>query len=97
MALVKNDNVIIMDGTTQELAFPVHIKCIRWVAGASSVAGDDLILVESSMGTITDVIYASVAAGANFVESDSCGGRGFDFRNGIRVDTLDRGKVYLYL
>lgn len=97
MAVTKNDTVIIMTAATDQLAFPVHIKSIRWVAGASSVAGDSLILVESSIGTITDVLWATVAAGASYVEADSCGGHGFDFRNGVRINTISRGSLYLYL
>lgn len=96
MAVTKNDTVIIMTAATDQLAFPVQVKSIRWVAKAA-VAGDDIQLVESSIGTITDVLWTSVAAGANYVESDSNGGHGFDFRNGVRVGTIDVGTLYLYL
>lgn len=97
MAVTKNEGIIIMTAASDQLAFPCHVKCIRWVAGASSVAGDALTLVESSLGTITDVIWATTAAGANFVEESSAGGRGFDFRNGVRISAISRGTLYLYL
>lgn len=96
MAVSKFDNVIRMTAAGDELAFHVRVRCIRWVSKAAS-AGDDILLVESSIGTITDVLWSSVAAGANYVEADSCGGQGFDFRNGVRVDTIDSGTLYLYL
>lgn len=97
MAKVVNDNVVILDGATQEIAGPIKVQSIRWVGGASSVADDDLILSESSTGDTSAIVWATTAAGANYVEESSNGGKGFDFRNGVRVNTIDRGKVYLYL
>ncbi len=95
--MAQNDNVIIMDGAGQEITGSQKVKSIRWVAGASSAAGNRCILTESSSGTPSKLMWESIAANANHVESDSNGGSGFAFHNGLRVDTLDAGRVYLYL
>ena len=96
MAVSKYDNVVKMTAASDELAFHVRVKCIRWISKAAS-AGDDLVLVESSIGTTSEEIWISVAAGANWVEESSNGGAGFDFRNGIRISAIDSGTLYLYL
>lgn len=97
MAVTKSENVVLMTEADDQLAFPVRVKSLRWVAGADAEAGDQLVLVESSIGTVSEVIYESVAAGANYIEESSAGGSGFDFRNGIRVSVIDVGTLYIYL
>ena len=96
MSVTKNETVIIMTTAADEIASPLRVKSLRWVSKSAS-GGDDIQLVESSLGTITDVIWESVAAGSNYVESDSNGGHGYDFRNGLRIATIDSGTLYLYL
>jgi len=83
LATTRNEGIIIMTAAADEIVTPLKVKSIRWVSKAA-VAGDDIQLVEGSNHDITAVIWESVAAGANYVESDAAGGQGFDFRNGAR-------------
>lgn len=96
MAIIKSDNVISMTAAADEIVTPLRVRSLRWVSKAA-IAGDDIQLVEGSNFDIAAVIWESVAAGENYIESDSNGGRGFNFRNGVRIATIDSGTLYLYI
>lgn len=93
MAVTQNDNVIILTAATDEIARPITVSRIRWVAPAAA-AGNTLALVESSVGTITDEIWESFANGANYIEESLDGEY---LPNGLRVATIDSGRLFVYL
>ena len=96
MAVTRNDTVIILTAGGDEIAAAIKPRALRWVSKAAG-PGDDIQLVESTLGNTSEVIWESVAAGAYYVESDNAGGRGFDFRNGLRIGVIDSGSLYVYL
>lgn len=96
MAVTVTDRLIEFTAAADEFTEPLNIKAIRWVS-KSALAGDDLSITESSAGDVTQVLFSSVAAGANYVEQAWFGDRGQFFPRGIEVDVLDSGTVYVYL
>jgi len=94
LAITKSDNVILLAAAADDLPGMLRVQSIRVVTDGNMAAGDQVILTESSSAA---VMWETVAAGANYTESDSNGGKGFSFRNGLKVGTLENAKVYLYL
>ena len=92
MAVTIVGKKINMTAATDEVTFPVVVKTIRWTGAGA--AADELSLVESSVGTITNELYQSVAAGANNVEESLKELLVSPF--GIRVGVLDSGEVDIY-
>jgi len=95
MAVTTNRRVIILDAAADEISFPFQANCIRWVGGAS--AADALTLSESasvSGGSITNIIWDTVAGGANNVEESL---RNWKFDYGLRIETIDSGTLYVYI
>lgn len=91
MAVTIEGKTIKLTAATDEVAFPVCVKKIRWVGAGTG--GDDLIIHQSSAGDTTKEIWRTVAAGANNVESE-LDERMWNF--GFRIDTLDAGEVYVH-
>ena len=65
-----------------------YVKSVRWVSESAS-AGDNAQL-KNGAGVIK---WESVAAGANHVDADLIE----DWWEGIDMDLLDTGNVYIYL
>ena len=68
----------------------IFISLIRWVAGASSVAGEACTVTDNN-GT---VFFSSTSTGANFIDANR-----FDTTlpvRGINVTSLPHGTLYIY-
>jgi len=97
MANITNQSPLILDSTgTNIVTGPVWISKIRWVG--ATVAGH--------VATINDggnrVVWTSVAAGPNNVENDTFAGPSYltvsgDASTGLGLQTLQSGKLYIYL
>jgi len=69
----------------------LFVKSIRWVGGASSVAGNALIIRDPVLNT---TLWESTASGANYVEKDL---EETSWPNGFEVPTIDVGNLYITL
>jgi hypothetical protein len=67
----------------------VNPRAVRWDAGHASASGDQVILKDSS----GRIVWSSTANGADFVDAQTLPAKtGW---NGLVVDTIKVGKVYI--
>jgi hypothetical protein len=66
---------------------PIYVKHLRWVRATTQ---GHLCKVKSKNG---DMIFESEADGAQFIDVHPL----YKFCNGITIDTLDSGTLYVYL
>lgn len=87
MAFSGTKNVKVTSTESDALTGVLHVKSLRWVS-VSAAAGHK-VEVEDSDG---NVIFESVADGANFVDSVDIDEK----VNGVVVSDLDSGSLYVY-
>jgi len=69
----------------------LFVKSVRWVGGATSAAGNALIIRDPVTNT---TLWESTASGANYVEKDL---EETSWPNGFEVPTIDVGNLYITL
>lgn len=87
--LTASPLIIDTASSTMLVEVPIFIKRIRWVG--ATTAGHQVIIQDVN----GRVLWESVAAGANNVESESQDAVGL-WPTGFKVPTLGSGKLYIY-
>ena len=87
-AITKNAIVVTVASATPVRTDSFSINKIRWVG--ATTAGHTVIVTDQ----LGNVKFASVATGANYVESETFDGEPFD---GLVVPTLASGTIYIYV
>jgi hypothetical protein len=90
--------VIILTAQNDEITTPLRLGSIRVVDvdPAAVVAGDAVVLTESSAGDTEAVVWRTVAAGEHYIEESSNGGKGYTFARGVRCEAAENMLIYLY-
>lgn len=94
MAVVINQNagVISMSAADDEVAIPLQVKSVRFVAGAGQLAADVIQLVDPQ--ATSEVLWATYGMSAQATEAELIEKM---WHNGVRVGTMtgDRGTIYI--
>lgn len=77
-------------GAAEVIDRPAYIDSIRWVG--ASTAADALVVTDLQ----DNVLFESVAPGPDYVEESSLYKKFTNGVSGVKVPTMDSGKLYLY-
>ena len=80
--------VDVVDATDIDLKH-IFVKSIRWVGGATSAAGNAVVVREPGTNA---TLWESTASGANYVEAEILE---TTWPHGFEVPTLDIGTLYI--